>query len=458
MKEKLTRIKNRRLERRLSVSLAGLRAGGAIVLGRSTDWLLKEDERKTKRKSVLSKEAKRFANELGKLKGSYVKIGQMLALFGEHLLPKELTAALHELEHQTVALDWPIIEQALKEQLGSRLGELLIEPEPLACASMGQVHRCRVIATGEEICLKVQYPGLEETIDSDFSDVVSMLKLANWLKTSRNLDMLLEEIRKLLHEETDYQREALMTVNMANLLKGDKRFQVPAVYQRFSTKKVIALEFIKGLEVTDNEVQSLPLPRRNKLAKAMLDLLMKEIFEWGVLQTDPNFGNYRIKCSAKSDTLVLLDFGAVRAFDNSFLNPLRSTIAGAYHNDKAAVLQGVIDLKCIDECHPISVQESFAIFCMSLLEPLRKDFDGVSSDWINEKGEYCWSESKLIKRAAKQAAKSSFSIHFTVPPQEFALIARKLTGVFTFIVVLKGEFNGHDILKTYVDSWEQELL
>ena len=210
--------------------------------------------------------------------------------------------------------------------------------------------------------------------------------------------------------------------------------------------------------MTDNEVQSLPLSRRNKLAKAMLDLLMKEIFEWGVLQTDPNFGNYRIKCSAKRDTLVLLDFGAVRAFDNSFLNPLRATIAGAYHNDKAAVVQGVIDLKCIDECHPKSVQESFASFCMGLLEPLREDFDGVSSDWINEKGEYCWAESKLIKRAAKQAAKSSFSLHFTVPPQEFALIARKLTGVFTFIVVVKAEFNGHDILKTYVDNWEQDLL
>jgi predicted unusual protein kinase regulating ubiquinone biosynthesis (AarF/ABC1/UbiB family) len=458
MKEKLTRIKNRRLERRLSVSLAGLRAGGAIVLGRSTDWLLSESERKTKRKSVLAKEAKRFANELGKLKGSYVKIGQMLALFGEHLLPKELTAALHELEHQTVALDWPIIEQALKDELGSSVGELLIEHEPLACASMGQVHRCKIIATGEEICLKVQYPGVVETIDSDFNDVVSMLKLANWLKTSRNLDILLEDIRKLLHEETDYQREAVITVNMADLLDGDKRFQVPLVYQRFSTKKVIALEYIEGLEVTDSEVQLLPLHRRNKLAKAMLDLLMKEIFEWGVLQTDPNFGNYRIKCSSKNDKLVLLDFGAVRKFDNSFLNPLRATIAGAYHNDKAAVVQGVIDLKCIDECHPVSVQESFASFCMSLLEPLRANFIGVNSSWINEKGDYCWADSKLIKRAAKQAAKSSFSLHFTVPPQEFALIARKLTGVFTFIVVLNAEFNGHDILKTYIDNWEQNPL
>jgi predicted unusual protein kinase regulating ubiquinone biosynthesis (AarF/ABC1/UbiB family) len=153
--------------------------------------------------------------------------------------------------------------------------------------------------------------------------------------------------------------------------------------------------------------------------------------------------------------LVLLDFGAVRAFDNSFLNPLRATIAGAYHNDKTAVVQGVLDLKCIDECHPKSVQESFAEFCMGLLEPLREDFDGVSTDWINEQGEYCWAKSKLIKRAAKQAARSSFSLHFTVPPQEFALIARKLTGVFTFIVVLDAEFNGHDILKNYVANWEQ---
>ena len=147
MKEKLTRIKSKRLERRLSVSLAGLRAGGAIAIGRSTDWLLKEDARNIKRKSVLAKEAKRFATELGRLKGSYVKIGQMLALFGEHLLPRELTAALHELEHQTVALEWPVIEIALQAELGDILGELLITQEPLACASIGQVHRAKIIAT-----------------------------------------------------------------------------------------------------------------------------------------------------------------------------------------------------------------------------------------------------------------------------------------------------------------------
>ena len=453
MKDKIIRIKNKRLERRLSVSLAGLKAGGAIALGRSTDWLLSKEDRKDKRQQLLAKEANKFVDELGKLKGSYVKIGQMLALFGEHLLPPELTAALHELEHQTVALDWPVIEQALQSELGDSLNDLDVEQEPLACASMGQVHKARLISSGEVICLKVQYPGVEETIDSDFADVVSMLKLANWLKTSRNLDALLDDIRQLLHEETDYQREAGMTERMADLLADDVRYKVPFVLRQYSTKRVLALEYVSGVEVSDSAVQNLPLSRRNKLAKTMLNLLMREIFDWGVLQTDPNFGNYRVNIGTKDDQLVLLDFGAVREFSDEFLEPLRSTIAGAHDDDVEAVVQGVIDLKCIDSCQPKFVQQSFAEFCMALLEPLRENFDDNCQPWLNAKGEYCWAQSKLIKRAAKQAAKSSFSLHFTVPPQEFALIARKLTGVFTFITVLRAEFNGHEILQAYILRW-----
>ena len=127
------------------------------------------------------KEARRFVRELGKLKGTYVKIGQMMALLGEHFLPPALTEALRDLASDTEPLPWRSIRPALQAALGERMAELDIEPQAIAAASLAQVHRATVKASGEQICLKVQYPGLAEVIDADFDNVVRMLVLARWV-------------------------------------------------------------------------------------------------------------------------------------------------------------------------------------------------------------------------------------------------------------------------------------
>ena len=135
------------------------------------------------------REARRFVRELGKLKGTYVKIGQMFALLGEHFLPPALTEALRELGGSTEPLPWASIAPVLEEDLGPRLEELDIEREAFAAASLAQVHRARIRSTGERIVLKVQYPGLAEVIDGDFDAVVRMLRLARWLTGSLAVSM-----------------------------------------------------------------------------------------------------------------------------------------------------------------------------------------------------------------------------------------------------------------------------
>lgn len=456
MTDKLSNIKQGRLQRRLAISLAGARAGTRILGQRSTDWLRGKEKRQALRSQLLAQEAHVFVAKLGQLKGSYVKIGQMLALFGEHLLPPELTDALHTLEDQTTPLEWPIMEQQLAAELGRRVNELEVDPEPLAAASIGQVHRAVVKSSGQKICLKIQYPGIRETIDSDFSDVLQMLRLANWLQAGREINQWLEEIRDLLHEEVNYHREADMTRQMARRLQGDDRYRVPAVLDRYSTDGVLALSFEEGLEPTDNQVQKISQRRRNALSKAMLDLFLREIFEWGVMQTDPNFGNYRLRLASSGDQLVLLDFGAVREMPADFLQALRSTIASAMLDQEDGVIEGIVALNCLSEQHPDSAKKSFADFCMALLEPLRRDVSGVPEFALNAKGQYRWRDSKLIKRAGKLAAVGAFTQYFTMPPKEFALIARKLTGVFTFLSVLGAEFNGYELLSQRVHNWQQK--
>ena len=139
--------------RGLSLSLAGARAGGAFALDAAVKRLRGGDAADSPR---VAREARRFAKRLGELKGSYVKIGQMFALLGEHFLPVALTDALHELESDTQALDWPHIEPLITDALGERSAALEINPEALGASSLAQVHGALVLDTEQALVLKVE--------------------------------------------------------------------------------------------------------------------------------------------------------------------------------------------------------------------------------------------------------------------------------------------------------------
>ncbi|RMF19049.1 MAG: AarF/ABC1/UbiB kinase family protein, partial [Gammaproteobacteria bacterium] len=129
---RLDRIKTGSFERRLSLTKAGIVAGSRMATSYAGSWFGSKAKREARRRKALSRQASYLADELGRLKGSVVKIGQVMALYGEHFLPPEVTEALHTLEDKTVALDWPAIETVLTEELGAdTLAELDIEPHPI---------------------------------------------------------------------------------------------------------------------------------------------------------------------------------------------------------------------------------------------------------------------------------------------------------------------------------------
>ncbi len=464
MAGKASDIKRSSLARSLSVSLAGARAGGALAI----DGVLRKlgpagDEAPS---TFARREAQRFVAELGRLKGTYVKIGQMFALLGEHFLPPALTEALHELESQTEPLPWKSIEPVLRQSLGDRFFELRIERKAMAAASLAQVHRATVIDTGEVICLKVQYPGLAEVIDTDFDAVVRLLLLARWIKAGRELDEWLEFMRVHLHHEIDYAREAEMTERMADLVAksnqtisaGGVGYHVPRLYRRYCTESVLAMEYIEGHLVTQAEVANLPQARRNALGKSMLELFFCELYQWGLLQTDPNFGNYLIRpCKEDSnrDELALLDFGSVLECDKNFLVHLGNAIVAGQVEDRPLLIESIVGLGCLHESSPAEAKDSFCDFCLQLLEPLRSP-ELLPKEFLNSDGEYCWGKSRLLRRAGKNAATRAATRHFVIPSRDFAMIARKLTGVFTFIALLNAEFNAHDVVHRYMNQWLEE--
>jgi len=459
MSKKRRSLKRKAIPRSLSVSLAGIRAGGALAMDSAVQKVIRRSSGDDS--EFARKEARRFVRELGKLKGTYVKIGQMLALFGEQFLPAVLVDALRDLSDQTEPLHWDALESFVRDSLGERFNELEIDPEAIAAASLAQVHLARVCESGEWICLKIQYPGLAQVIDSDFDAVVRMLLLARWVKAGRELDDWLESMRTHLHHEIDYQREASLTARMAELVRGVEvcgvSYHVPDLHPEYCTDTVLALEYIEGYSVADPDVASLSQERRDALAKGMLELFFYELYDWGFLQTDPNFGNYLLRLDDRRkkyghDELALLDFGSVLDCSEDFLYHLRGVIDAGQRQDVPRLVEGLIGLGCLQEDASEEGRQMFADFCQHLLEPLRAP-EHLPAEYLNERGEYCWARSRLMRRAGKQAALSATSRHFTPPSRDFALIARKLSGMFNFIAVLEAEFNANEMVETHIQRW-----
>jgi len=450
----LKRIKTGSFERRLSLTRMGLLAGSRFMAHSASNLFTSREQRAARRREMLGKQSRFLVEELGKLKGSVVKIGQMMALYGEHFLPEEVTEALHTLEDRTVALEWGVIGRVLARELGKkRLAELDVDPVPIGAASLGQVHLARRRSDDSAICLKIQYPGVAEAIDSDIDAVVRVLRLARVVTAAEEFNSWLEEVRGMLHREVDYELEGAKTQEFNDRLKRDPRYVVPQVITEYSTGHVLATSFEQGYSVTSADVEALPLERRNEIGRAFLELFLREIFEWKELQTDPNFGNYRIRPAATArgrDKLVLLDFGAVQHYPDSFIEPLQEMIRGAYLGDIDRVMQGSLELGFMQAGFPDRVQRSFAEVCAGVIEPLIARGDNVPPEALNASGQYRWKHSDLPTRIAKRAAKAAFTPYFRMPPREFVFLNRKLIGVYTFIAVLDAEFNGADIIERYI--------
>ena len=453
------RVKTGSLERRFSLARAGFLAGARYATASAGTLFSAPDKREERRKAILSQRAEELVAELGELKGSVVKIGQMMALFGEHFLPEEVTAALHTLENDTAALEWPAMERHLKQQLGTvKLAELEVDPEPLGAASLGQVHRARRKKDGRELVLKVQYPGVADAIDSDMRALVRLLKLSRLVPITDQFNQWLDEVRAMLGREVDYDLEAHTTRHFREVLSEDPRFIVPEVFSEYSSHNILCLSFEKGLHISDPKVVALSQERRNFLGRAIMELCCREVFEWNKMQTDPNFGNYLLQIDEEGhDRIVLLDFGAIRDFDDQVLGPGREMIRGAWHHDTERLVRAMKALHFLSGDPPRRVQEDFAGLCFEATEALQDpDRFPPPASVVNEKGEYLWGESNLPSRVLNRASRNALSVHFDVPPKEFIFLLRKLLGAYTFLHVIKAQVRGDTILGPFIHMHEDD--
>lgn len=452
--QQMKRLKTGAFERRLSLAKAGFLASTRFAAGAAGSMFASPEEREERRRRMLAEQAQYLVRELGKLKGSVVKIGQMMALYGEHFLPPEITRALHQLNDDTTSLTWHSLEPVVRAQLGEkRFAELEIDPEPLGAASLAQVHRARRRSDGCELVLKIQYPGVAQAIDSDLNLVTQMLRLTKAVPQTREFEEWLDEVRMMMHREVNYPQEAETTRLFYSYLRNDDRFIVPRIYPEYCTETVLCMSYERGVSINSPIVLGLSQERRNKIAEAALDIACREVFEWGEIQTDPNFGNYLVRLAEKDgdcDRVILLDFGAVRDFPDDLLELARKLTRAAFYKDRVAMKAAMQGFGFFDNM-PESVKGSLTDLFFLAIEPF-SDLKDAPPEAVTPDGKYDWAGSKLHVRVAAMAARSAATRHFSVPPKEVMFISRKFMGAYTFMTVVGAKIYARSLLEPYLQQ------
>lgn len=319
--------------------LAGGVAGGMLAEGARR---LAAGERPKLGELVLTPaNAARVADRLSHLRGAAMKLGQMISMDAGDLLPPELSTILARLRNQAYRMPPQQLDAVLRAEWGAdwRRRFTRFEAAPIAAASIGQVHRA-VLPDGRTVAVKVQYPGVAESIDADVDNVATLLRVSNLLPSTLDLAPLLAEAKRQLREEADYLREGEQMRAYRDRLAGDDRYVVPELEPALTTRRVLAMRFVEGRPI--ETLAEADQPARDAAMSALVSLVLRELFDFGVMQTDPNFANYRWQ--PDTGRLVLLDFGATRAVPPDTAAAYRRLIAAGLARDLDAVRDVAVEI------------------------------------------------------------------------------------------------------------------
>ena len=359
--------------------------------------------------------AVRLAGGLAHLRGAAMKLGQMLSMENGVALPPEVSAILAQLQASAPAMPPRQLRDVLNAEWGAgwRARFQRFDVRPIAAASIGQVHRA-VTDEGRALAIKVQFPGVATSIDSDIATLGRLMRVPGVLPKGLQIARLLEDARAQLHDEADYQREAGALAGFGALLAGDPGFCVPEPCAAFSTRRVLAMDFAESAPI--DTLQGAPQAVRDDAVARFIGLTLRELFEFGQMQTDPNFANYRL---APDGRIVLLDFGATRSIAPRTAGQYRALLGALLAEDAGRVAAQMQALGYFSSEVPAARRDLIVALALQASTPLRMQ------------APYDFGRSTLIEDLARAGQVLGDARDFWhVPPADLLFLHRKIGGMF----------------------------
>jgi predicted unusual protein kinase regulating ubiquinone biosynthesis (AarF/ABC1/UbiB family) len=313
--------------------------------------------------------------QLDDLKGMAMKVGQILS-YMDTGLPPALSDKLAQLQQGFSPLPFEVMAPVVEAELNCALATVFseFEEEALAAASIGQVHRARLL-DGKEVAVKIQYPAIRETLSGDFSQMRKMATLAG-VFSAVDGQALVGELQKRVLEECDYAHEARWQQYFSQFFQGDPDLVVPKVHAELSTAAVLTTDFYTG-EFLEHFSKTAPLSARNRAARALVRLFFKPLFARQVIHADPHPGNQLYQSDG---SLVILDFGCVRQFDDAFMAHYVRLTHGIIHGDRPLFREAAQSLGLAPRPDRIDFDELFRLHAW-LFEPVLNNAFRFTTEW-----------------------------------------------------------------------------
>lgn len=361
--EKGERVTSSKFGRMMKLGSVGAGVAASSLAGKVKSLISTGDEAEDALSENYRRNAARMTEVLGQLKGASMKVGQMLSADPEGI-PEEFAEGLALLQRSAPPMTWSTVSKQVEDALDRPIEAVFsrFDPDPIGAASIGQVHRAR-LDTGEEVAVKIQYPGVSDALESDLETLKSMLVWGRPFVEKEKLDRYFAEIREVLIQEADYEQEAQQLLRFRELVADRPDLRVPKAYPEHSRKTVLVMEYVEGQKL-DDALEEMPPDQRDEYLFRFLAVYVWMFHELQEIHADPHPGNFLID---EEDRLVLLDFGCVKAFEAEFPDGMLDILAALWDGDTERILNiyarlgfggenfdpSKIDLDALDAYHEI---------------------------------------------------------------------------------------------------------
>jgi predicted unusual protein kinase regulating ubiquinone biosynthesis (AarF/ABC1/UbiB family) len=365
------------------------------------------------------KSAQQVADELGNMKGALMKLGQMASYLDDGL-PEPLRLALSQLQSNAPPMSIDLVHQEIKRELGKSVNEMFVEfdDEPIAAASIGQVHRAilRTPHGDRAVAVKVQYPGVAEAIDADLRTADLLGTLLAFGFKSLNPEDMVAEIKDRLREELDYKKEAENQQLFADFYKGHPFIHVPEVLHDYSTSRILMTELVSGSSFA--ELLTWPQEQRDMAGEAIFRFVFRSLYRFRAFNGDPHPGNYIFH---KGGKVTFLDFGLIKHFTVDEMNMFQSMVTAAVlDNDMETYRRVIEDAGMFQKDAPFSTEEAGDYFA-HFYEPVR------------ESKQMTWTTGYATSIVRHTFDRTSAIAQYATVPKSFVFIQRINLGLYALL-------------------------